>query len=247
MLSADSLVLKTANELVSSSSKIDLAVYAPASRPNSAAPQRAAACIDVIVGGNSYVSAHTLTQTPQAKGDPNVNTKTLIWAGLIGLASAVSASADETKSGVTPSVIGFLDTQTGVIRPLMTTTASPDVAAASTALTGELKITGTITIVSPSIGATTPVTCSATAVLIDPNGPISEVATSPATRSGATATCTVLIPYEWILQAPTIDMVSLSVSVSALPTAPRIHTRQLATFKVPANATTTSFTFVGRI
>jgi hypothetical protein len=177
-----------------------------------------------------------------------MNAKGLIWASLVGLACATCASADEANSSAAPSIIGFLDPQTGVIRPLMTTTASPEVAAASSTLTGELKITGTITIVSPSIGATTPVTCSATAVVAtDPNGPITETATSAATRSGATASCTVLIPYEWVLQLPTNDTVILSVSVSALPTAPRVHTRQLATFKVPANATTTSFSFVGHL
>lgn len=62
-------------------------------------------------------------------------------------------------------------------------------------------------------------------------------------RSGATATCAMLIPYEWVLQTLT-DRVTLSVSVSALT---RVHTRQLATFVVPSNGVTTSFTFVGRL
>jgi hypothetical protein len=186
-----------------------------------------------------------------------MNTKGLIWASLICLACATAVSAEEPNSGAAaseanasaaPSTIGFLDPQTGVIKPLMTTTASPEVAAAGVLVTGELKMTGTITIVSPSIGATTPVVCGATAVVTpDLNGPITETASSPATRSGATATCTVLIPYEWLLQGAATDKVVLSVSVSAVSASQRVHTRQLATFKVPANATTTSFTFVGRL
>jgi hypothetical protein len=169
--------------------------------------------------------------------------KALICAGLIGLACSISASAEETASGAPRSVIGFLDPQTGALLPLMATTPSPEVAAASTALTGTLKITGTITIIS-SLPPTTPVTCSATAVVLaDLNGPISDLVTSTATRSGATATCTMLIPYEWILQS-VADSVHLSVSVSAFT---RVHTRQLATFKVPANGVTTSFTFVGHL
>jgi len=169
--------------------------------------------------------------------------KALICAGLIGLACAISASAqEETSSGAARSVIGFLDPQTGALLPMMTTTSSPAIAAASTAVTGTLKITGTITIIS-SLPTTTPVTCSATAVVVDANGPISDLVTSSATRSGATATCTMLIPYEWILQN-VADNVILSVSVSALT---RIHTRQLATFKVPANGVMTSFTFVGHL
>ena len=186
-----------------------------------------------------------------------MNAKGLIWASLIGLACATAVSAEvpnsgaaasEANSSAAPSIIGFLDPQTGVIKPLMTTTASPEVAAASVLVTGELKITGTITIVSPSITTTIPVTCGVTALVSpDGNGPITESATIIATRSGATATCTVLVPYEWPLQTPATDKVFLSVSVSALSTNSRVHTRQLATFVVPANGTTTSFTFVGRL
>jgi hypothetical protein len=163
--------------------------------------------------------------------------KALICAGLIGLACTISVGAEDTTSGAAPSVIGFLDPQTGALLPLMATTT------ASVAVTGMLHITGTITIIS-SLPPTTPVACSATAVVVaDPNGPISDLVTSTATRSGATATCTMLIPYEWILQN-VADNVILSVSVSALT---RVHTRQLATFKVPANGVTTSFTFVAHL
>ena len=179
-----------------------------------------------------------------------MNAKCLIWASLIGLACATtSASAEEANSAATPSIIGFIDAQTGVIKPLMTTTttASPEAVATGTLITGELKIMGTITIVSPSINSTTPVNCTATGFVSDKNGPITETASSPAARSGATATCTVLVPYEWLLQTPTTDIVTLSVSVSALSASARVHTRQLATFVVPANGTTTSFTFVGRL
>jgi hypothetical protein len=177
--------------------------------------------------------------------------KALICAGLIGLACAISASAEETTSGGARSVIGFLDPQTGALLPLMATTSSPEIAAASSTVTGTLKITGTVTLIT-SIPSTTPVTCGVTAIVAsDPNGPISEQATSTAARSGATATCTVLIPYEWILQSLT-DNVSLSVSVAASSFTTtggltRVHTRQLATFKVPANGVTTSFTFVGHL
>jgi len=172
-----------------------------------------------------------------------MNSKALLWAGLVGLACAISASAEETKSPA-PSVIGFLDPQTGALLPLMATTSSPEViAAASTAVTGTLKITGTITLIT-AIPTTVPVQCSATAIVVgDANGPISDLVSSTATRSGSTATCTLLIPYEWILQTLT-DKVTLSVSVSALT---RVHTRQLATFTVPANGVTTSFTFVGHL
>jgi hypothetical protein len=173
-----------------------------------------------------------------------MNSRALLWAGLIGLACTLSASAEETQSRAAPSVIGFMDPQTGALLPLMATTASPEIlAAASTAVTGTLKITGTITLIS-AIPTTTPVQCSATAIVVaDPNGPISDLVTSPATRSGSTATCTLLIPYEWVLQTLT-DKVTLSVSASALT---RTHTRQLATFTVPANGVTTSFTFVGHL
>ena len=168
-----------------------------------------------------------------------MNRRGLICACLIGLACAISAPAQETKSGAAHSVIGFLDPQTGTFRPLMATTTSPDLP--SMAVTGTLKIAGTIQIIS-LIAPTTLIECTATAVVAaDPSGPITEEVTSMATRSGTdnTARCAMLIPYEWILQN-LADSVSLSVSVSA---GSRIHTRQLTTFKVPANGTTTSFTF----
>ena len=95
-----------------------------------------------------------------------MNAKGLIWASLIGLACATtSASAEETNSAATPSIIGFIDAQTGVIKPLMTTTTAPEAVATGTLLPGELKIMGTITIVSPSISSTTPVNCTATGVV----------------------------------------------------------------------------------
>jgi hypothetical protein len=94
----------------------------------------------------------TLQGKPEAT---NMNTRGLIWASLIGLACATCASAEEANSNAAPLIIGVIDPQTGIIKPLMTTAATPEVAPASALITGELKITGTITIVSPSIGATT--------------------------------------------------------------------------------------------
>jgi hypothetical protein len=52
---------------------------------------------------------------------------------------------------------------------------------------------------------------------------------------------------EWLLQSAASDKVVLSVSVYAVSTSQRVHTRQLASFLVPANGTTTSFTFVGHL
>lgn len=172
-----------------------------------------------------------------------MKSKTLLWSGILGLSWAVSAAAG------TPTTIGYLDAHTGAFLPLVTTTAgSSESAAASIQITGELKIAGTVTIVSPSITSTTPISCSATAIVpSDANGPITEEASSTASRSGSTATCTVLIPYEWLLATPTTDKVSLSVSVSAASVNSRIHTHQVATFTVPGAGTTTSFSFVTRL
>jgi len=175
-----------------------------------------------------------------------MKSKALLWSGILGLAWAISASAGNQAGA--PTTIGYLDPHTGAILPLLTTAGSPEPPAASTQITGELKITGTVTIVSPSITSTTPINCTATAIVVsDANGPITEVAGSAASRSGATATCTVLIPYEWLLATPTTDKVVLSISVSAVSAALRTHTHQVATFTVPGNGTTTSFSFVTRL
>jgi hypothetical protein len=173
-----------------------------------------------------------------------MNSKALLWSGILGLGWAISAYAGNQTA---PTTIGYLDPHTGALLPLADTSAAigPESPAASTELTGELKITGTVTIVSPSITSTTPISCSAQAILVtDANGPITEEAASAATRSGATATCTVLIPYEWLLATPTTDKVTLSVTVSALSANARVHTHQVATFTVPATGSTTSFGFV---
>lgn len=175
-----------------------------------------------------------------------MKSKAFLWSGILGLSWVISASAGNQVGA--PTMIGYLDPHTGGFLPLVTTTESPDSAAASTEITGELKITGTVTIASPSITSTTPIECSATAIIVsDPNGPITEEASSAASRSGSTATCTVLIPYEWLLAAPTTDKVSLSVSVTAESVSLRIHTHQVATFTVPGGGTTTSFSYVTRL
>ena len=169
-----------------------------------------------------------------------------LWSSILGLSWVISASAGNQIGA--PMTIGYLDPHTGEFLPLVTTGESPESPAASTEITGELKITGTVTVVSPSITSTTPINCSATAIVVnDANGPISEEAVSPASRSGSSATCTVLIPYEWLLATPTTDKVSLSVTVSAESVDARIHTHQVATFTVPAGGTTTSFSFVTRL
>jgi hypothetical protein len=177
-----------------------------------------------------------------------VKTKTFVCATILGMGCAISAYAGSGDAVSAPSTIGYLDPHTGVFRPLMNTTERPESAAASTKITGEIKITGTVAIVSPSITSTTPITCSATGIVVgDANGPVLEEASSSATITGTTASCTVLIPYEWLLVTPTADTVTISVGVSALSAAPRIHTQQLATLTVPANGVTTSFSFVTRL
>lgn len=175
-----------------------------------------------------------------------MKSKTFLWSSILGLSWVISASAGNQVGA--PTTIGYLDPHTGALLPLVTTTETPESPAASTEIEGELKIAGTVTIVSTSITSTTPLICSATAIIVsDANGPISEEATSPASRSGSTATCTVLIPYEWLLATPTTDKVSLSVTVSAESVSARIHTHQVATFTVPVEGTTTSFSFVTRL
>jgi hypothetical protein len=175
-----------------------------------------------------------------------MKSKAFLWSSILGLSWVISASAGNQVGA--PTTIGYLDPHTGGFLPLVTTTASPDSPAASTEISGELKITGTVTIVSTSITSTTPINCTATAIIVsDANGPITEEAASSASRSGSTATCTVSIPYEWLLATPTTDKVSLSITVSAESVDARIHTHQIATFIVPAEGTTTSFSFVARL
>jgi hypothetical protein len=78
---------------------------------------------------------------------------------------------------------------------------------------------------------------------------VNEEASVIATRGTGTATCTVTIPYSWVLSTPSSDMLSITYSISAPVEATattaypqRLSTQTIENITVPANGTTTSLT-----
>jgi hypothetical protein len=147
---------------------------------------------------------------------------------------------------------GYFDYSTGVFRPVGgTEDFDSSSAAAVTPQTGTIVVNFTITIKS-AIPATFPISCGATATVTEVSiagvNIISDEADVVATRTGATAKCTVTIPYSWAVQNPATAKVSLNYTLGASkPTATsgfltRLSVGTIASIPVPANGSTTTQT-----
>jgi hypothetical protein len=168
--------------------------------------------------------------------------------GLAGLLFLSAISAAPAQSGG-KGVVGILS-PSGTFRPLSRTPRSA--AGPSTTITGKLVLNLTITVAS-SIPTSTPILCelqanvqgSDTTSFIDD---IYETAVTAAARSGRQATCTVTLPYEWTLAAPT-DTLSLNYAVNAVGANEVGRNSEVLfdTRSVPNNGVTTTYTLSGRI
>lgn len=137
---------------------------------------------------------------------------------------------------------------------------NPDVGqAALTTFGGSFVFKFTIAVKSTNLGTDT-ISCYADVDVIDENmttfvftGVYTEEAAVAATRSGATATCTVTIPYSWALANGSTDMVNPSYGIEAPastsnpPLPNRISTHSLPSMHVPANGSTTTVTVTATI
>jgi hypothetical protein len=120
-------------------------------------------------------------------------------------------------------------------------------AAVSTYFSGTMTMQLTVNIVS-SIPASTPVQCTLFVGVVGgaSNGHsdnMQETATVTATRTGSTAVCMIILPYQWALfgSADTVD-VSFSVSAGG-----RYSSQTVDMIGVPANGKTTNFKYTTRI
>jgi len=148
-------------------------------------------------------------------------------------------------------IIGTLDPQTGAFKPLINPTVVEDLEAApeiTTPTTGTFKVNFTITVKS-TIPSADVIGCSVTASTIDLTSGhvIEEIAGVAATRAGSSATCTVTIPYSWVLTTPLTDTVSLTYAItspsggtgaSAFPN--RYSYQTISNGKVPVSGATTT-------
>ena len=174
--------------------------------------------------------------------------KSLLVLLLVSLA-ALPALAQSSKNEVGRSIPGTFDPKTSLFTPTPAVMAPDPIAAAATIFGGKLVFNFTITVTSV-LATTDTITCSASASVLDVASAnfILESGVVKATRTGATATCTVTIPYSWSLTTASTDKMTLgyvingggSTAATLLPT--RLSSQSLGSFAIPANGTTSTFT-----
>jgi hypothetical protein len=120
---------------------------------------------------------------------------------MAGASPATAQSGD--FNAPTPKVLGYQDARSGQFIPLVH--AIPDASTAPS--TGTIKLTINITIKS-SFPATRTILCGTTITATSmseltytESAAYTEMAYSNATGTGSTATCTVSVPYSWIIPA----------------------------------------------
>ena len=179
----------------------------------------------------------------------------LVCACLAGLMhGAFGQNIPQRNKG---GVRGIMDPTTGVFTPTPPAVADEDAAAAAIIpTTGKLVVAFTIKLVTPvptggSLFCIVIAAVSDVSTTFQLNNQISEEATTKATVSGGTATCTVTIPYSWNLTNAAKDTVDLQydLEMAGPVTSPGFLTRTSSQFvvpgagaiKVPANGATSSF------
>lgn len=174
---------------------------------------------------------------------PTLGVLTLFLALACGQIAAGQTSPDKAPGGI----LGYLDPKTGAFRPLAKSQQEiPE--AAVTPTTGKFVFHITVSIQS-TFAAGTPIVCSANASTYDTTNFLyfDEEASVTAQQTGATATCSIVIPYSWPLSTPAADSVTLSYTVSAgvfesSKTLTRMLNHSLPGIKVPAHGATTTET-----
>jgi hypothetical protein len=173
----------------------------------------------------------------------------LIFASVLAIAIAGPVWSQSANRVASPGILGYLNPGINSFRPLYIQPAP--VRAAVSVATGKITVNLKISLPS-SFPTRSPISCGATAFVDDINkktvitsNDISESASAVGTHEGATATCSVAIPYSWPLVNRSTDTVALgfSVNVSSNSTTPgvtsRSNSQSLGSITIPANRTTT--------
>jgi hypothetical protein len=137
---------------------------------------------------------------------------------LICLCFVIAAPAVWGQAATTaakPGILGYLDPHTGAFRPVPQVAKAEGLVPDLTTYTGTLNVTVDITIKSAGI---TNVSCTATASVIDNEMSSPTVFTETdvvaATGSGTSMTCSLKIPYLWVLATGPSDTISTSYTVT---------------------------------
>ena len=169
----------------------------------------------------------------------------------VGVTFVASISATAQSSANHKKVFGYQDSVTGEFRPAAR--VAPDATVTPTTGTDSLVLTITLKTPLPKGGS---IVCgsSLTAVLVYSTGLESlfvESASSVATVSGTTATCTVNTPYAWLIAAGTTEVetytgnytVEMTTAAGALPGIVRMSEgTYVSASKIPSTGTTSKYT-----
>ena len=175
----------------------------------------------------------------------------LVVAFLLGLTHP--GWSQQANGAAGRGIPGYLDPRTGEFRPLAQHEAQSEEIEATTPTTGKFVVSFTITI-SSSIPTADTISCGVTATLFETSTfhTVEELASVAASRTGSTATCTVTLPYSWVLSTPSSDTVNLSYSITvpgttvSLPSRTSIQTIN-GNLKVPGSGSTTNETVTATI
>jgi len=120
------------------------------------------------------------------------------------LGGSVLALAQNANPPTARKIFGFQDSKTGTFHPLGKSADVSNTTAATTTFTGTIKVTTTITLDTAPKGDVIACIVHAVAGSEDETTitgvTYEESAASNATVSGSTASCTVNIPFSWVLQ-----------------------------------------------
>ncbi len=163
------------------------------------------------------------------------------WAAAVAATLCVQLAGGQMRASAA-TILGTLDSATGAFRPAFVQAPPP---AGTLSASGTLVVSLKITIVSALAGSDQ-IQCSANANLAlnaGLGGIVTEDASTQASRTGATTSCKITIPYSWNGFLST-DTVSIGYSIVALTTAggdARDSFHPIATIKVPKSGSTTTF------
>lgn len=166
---------------------------------------------------------------------------------VIGLTQPAFTQSHGINKDAHRGVLGYFDPQTGTFKPLGEAAPVDEAPPPVSPTTGTFVFKLTITLKSSNLASST-VVCSAVADVFpttSANDTYFETASIEASASGTTRTCTVTIPYSWVLTAASSDEVTLSYGVEAIGSsdASRSSGHTIGTIKVPASGATTTETF----
>jgi hypothetical protein len=166
---------------------------------------------------------------------------------LVASGFAQDAQSENAQPKKSPGILGYLDPKTGAFRILPTPDkVSPELPAV-TPTVGKFVFNITIAL-NPGLSPTAKLLCTATAATSEAatQSLFEDFGTAVATRAGATAKCTITLPYGWTLASPASDFVSLGVQVSSstgtVPPTVSALSSQSFIIKVPPSGTTTTQT-----